>query len=104
MQVLCDKKPCAQAEAEGLRRHVEGLNEEVQLSRRAAAERRQENGDLRAALRQSQAEAEALRADAGRSKFRLGDLQQTVTQLQVQSTMPKMQQLSFPRHLHVVCM
>ena len=92
-----------QAEAEGLHRRVAGLDEEVQLSRRAAAERQQENEDLRAALRDSQAEAEALRADVGRSQFRLGDLQQTVTQLQVQSTMLRTHHLSIPIQLHVIC-
>ena len=73
-----------QSEVEGLKRRVDRLDEELQLSRRSATERQQEKEDLRAALRESQAEAEALRADVGRSKFRLGDLQQAVTQLQVQ--------------------
>ena len=83
-----------QAEADGLRRCVEDLDEEVQLSRRAAAERQQENDNLRSALRVSQEEAEALQADAGRSNFRLRDLQQTVTQLQVQIAITDLEYLS----------
>lgn len=62
---------------------MEGLQEELQLSRRSAEQLRQDKEAAEAALQAAREEAESLRTDLGHTNFRLGDMQEMLHRLQV---------------------
>lgn len=62
---------------------MDSLEEDLQQSRSRAEDMQRDSADARAALQEAREETEVLRADTGRCRFRLGDLQQTLEHTQV---------------------
>ena len=84
LTVLTHRCFSEQAECGELSGRVEGLQEELQLSRRSAEQLRRDREAAEAALQASREEAESLRTDLGRTNFRLGDMQEMLHRLQVE--------------------